>query len=82
MRQNLLGFPLSCWRHGGGCVLVSLKSAAAAATLQAELLLDLRVCADPNSMFDCGDTCQTIARGCVGQSQCSQPYKRHKVQST
>eukprot|EP00775_Hariotina_reticulata_P001454 gene1454-1796_t len=30
---------------------------------QAELLLDLRVCADPNSMFYCGDTCQTIARG-------------------
>jgi hypothetical protein len=25
---------------------------------QAELLLDLRVCADPNAMFYCGDTCQ------------------------
>lgn len=30
---------------------------------QAELLLDLRLCPDPNSMFYCGDTCQTIARG-------------------
>ncbi|PSC71609.1 TPR and ankyrin repeat-containing 1-like isoform A [Micractinium conductrix] len=30
---------------------------------QAELLLGLRVVADPNGMFLCGDTCQTIARG-------------------
>jgi hypothetical protein len=30
---------------------------------QAELLLALRVVADPNGLFMCGDTCQTIARG-------------------
>ena len=30
---------------------------------QAELLLGLRVVADPNGLFFCGDTCQTIARG-------------------
>jgi len=30
---------------------------------QAELCLDLRVCVDPNGLFYCGDTCQTIARG-------------------
>ncbi|KAK9807285.1 hypothetical protein WJX73_007725 [Symbiochloris irregularis] len=30
---------------------------------QAELLMDLRVCSDPNGLFYCGDTCQTIARG-------------------
>jgi len=30
---------------------------------QAELLLDLRTCYDPNGMFYSGDTCQTIARG-------------------
>ncbi|MEW5318036.1 MAG: hypothetical protein WDW38_009289 [Sanguina aurantia] len=30
---------------------------------QAEMLLDLRVCCDPNSLFYCGDTAQTIARG-------------------
>ncbi|KAL4858033.1 TPR and ankyrin repeat-containing protein 1 [Chlorella vulgaris] len=30
---------------------------------QAELLLSLRVVADPNGLFLCGDTCQTIARG-------------------
>ncbi|KIZ02024.1 hypothetical protein MNEG_5936 [Monoraphidium neglectum] len=29
---------------------------------QAELLLDVRL-ADPNALFYCGDTCQTIARG-------------------
>lgn len=31
--------------------------------LQAELFLDLRVCSNPNDLFYCGDTCQTIARG-------------------
>ncbi|GMH41232.1 hypothetical protein BSKO_09142 [Bryopsis sp. KO-2023] len=30
---------------------------------QAELLLDLRVASDPNCLFYCGDTCQTISRG-------------------
>ena len=30
---------------------------------QAELHLDLRVVSDPNSIFYCGDTAQTIARG-------------------
>ncbi|GMH41224.1 hypothetical protein BSKO_09134 [Bryopsis sp. KO-2023] len=30
---------------------------------QAELLLDLRVVSDPNGLFYCGDTCQTISRG-------------------
>lgn len=30
---------------------------------QAELLLDLRVVDDPNGLFLCGDTAQTIARG-------------------
>ncbi|KXZ49100.1 hypothetical protein GPECTOR_23g31 [Gonium pectorale] len=30
---------------------------------QAELLLDLAVAADPNCLFYCGDTAQTIARG-------------------
>lgn len=30
---------------------------------QGELLLDMRVCADPNALFYCGDTAQTIARG-------------------
>lgn len=30
---------------------------------QAELLLALRVVSDPNGLFMCGDTCQTIARG-------------------
>jgi len=30
---------------------------------QAELLLDMRCVIDPNSLFYCGDTCQTIARG-------------------
>jgi hypothetical protein len=29
---------------------------------EAELLLDVRL-ADPNALFYCGDTCQTIARG-------------------
>jgi hypothetical protein len=32
-------------------------------TRQAELFLDLRVSSDPNGLFYCGDTCQTIARG-------------------
>jgi hypothetical protein len=32
---------------------------------QAELLLDLRVCADPNAMFYCGDTCQVRGGGQV-----------------
>jgi hypothetical protein len=31
--------------------------------MQGELLLDLRVAADPNALFYCGDTAQTIARG-------------------
>ena len=30
---------------------------------QAELLLDLSVMANPNGLFYCGDTCQTIMRG-------------------
>ncbi|KAK9820310.1 hypothetical protein WJX72_008781 [[Myrmecia] bisecta] len=30
---------------------------------QAKLLMDLRVVSDPNGLFYCGDTCQTIARG-------------------
>ena len=30
---------------------------------QGELLLDMVVAADPNSLFYCGDTAQTIARG-------------------
>ena len=30
---------------------------------QAELALDLRVVEDPNALFYCGDTAQTIARG-------------------
>jgi hypothetical protein len=30
---------------------------------QAELLMDLRIVADPNGLFLCGDTAQTIARG-------------------
>ncbi|KAL4457799.1 hypothetical protein ABPG75_012664 [Micractinium tetrahymenae] len=30
---------------------------------QAELLLGLRIVSDPNGLFLCGDTCQTIARG-------------------
>lgn len=30
---------------------------------QAELLLGLRVVSNPNGLFFCGDTCQTIARG-------------------
>jgi hypothetical protein len=30
---------------------------------QAELALDLRVVNDPNNLFYCGDTAQTIARG-------------------
>ena len=44
------------------CVDTSAPSAAQDFT-QAELLLGLRVVADPNGMFLCGDTCQTIARG-------------------
>ena len=30
---------------------------------QSELLLDISVAADPNGLFYCGDTAQTIARG-------------------
>lgn len=30
---------------------------------QAELLMDLRIVSDPNGLFLCGDTAQTIARG-------------------
>ncbi len=30
---------------------------------QAELLMDLRIVEDPNGLFLCGDTAQTIARG-------------------
>jgi hypothetical protein len=30
---------------------------------QAELLMDLRLVSDPNGLFLCGDTAQTIARG-------------------
>jgi hypothetical protein len=30
---------------------------------QAELALDLRVVSDPNALFYCGDTAQTISRG-------------------
>ncbi len=45
------------------CCATTLSRFAAQDFTQAELLLGLRVVSNPNGLFFCGDTCQTIARG-------------------